>query len=802
MSEKRWQLTPTHPFGVEIAADARLRSTDYLDDQVWEVVPGMADSPALALQTRYGGRVGLASIVPMWVLDHRPIYQYQAYAKPPVITDFAPGYARLEGNIVPGVTIRVEYWAIDSHSVGARCTLRNTGSSAVTNLELQLVGFAAASGKELKLTAIDLPEGGKALSLGAIGNVFPVIIADPAAVSADSPSKIAVRLNLRAGGTKTIRWVHAALPQQAQSIALAQAHLKANWNTALRKIVQAAEAIPVIETGDADTDAAIAFSYQQLVQSFLKPTASLPFASFVANRQPGRGYSPRGDGTDHPRGWSGQNPALAYLTALGIAPVAPEWAWGVLRNYLAVQREDGWIDWKPGLAGQQQGVLCMPILARLAWGVFQYTEDEAALRDVFPGLVKFLDRWFVPDLDGDRDGLPEWQSEIQTGYPFFPTFAQGLPWGQNADIRYIETPDLIAYLLSEAISLREIAYFLRDETIEARMNERVEALQAALESLWDEGDGRYVYRERDTHITTGSVPILREAHGEEEYLLAEPLDPPNRLVVHVRGGWEHIPGLTLTLDGLDGSGARVHETAAAGDFVWSTGHGTYTSKSIFAQIDRVRADGLSRVYEVEAATLDTSAFDLNGVLPLWSVGVPLDRAASLTRALSDQFLRATGVVMFSTRDPRFDPASAEGATGVRPFWLTLIGEGLIETGSIEFATDILKRLIATQVAVLKAEKAFYEFYHPDEPRGLGEKGSTFGIIPLHLLMRVLGIRIVSPTKVWTGGAYHWGETVTVRQHGITVRRSPERVEIVFPSGETVELPGDAEWQEISPAAQP
>ena len=133
------------------------------------------------------------------------------------------------------------------------------------------------------------------------------------------------------------------------------------------------------------------------MQSFLKPTASLPYASFVATRQPGHGYSARGDGTDYPRSWSGQTPTLAYLSALAIASINPEMAQGILRNYLAVQRADGWIDWKPGLAGQQQEQLCLPVLARMAWGIWQYSQDDDFLRETFPGLLRFFERWLTCD---------------------------------------------------------------------------------------------------------------------------------------------------------------------------------------------------------------------------------------------------------------------------------------------------------------------------------------------------------------------------------------------------------------------
>ncbi len=793
MSERRWQLTPHSPTALQIAADARLSLTDYTDDQVWEVVLGQSEAPAMALQTRYGGRVGLASLVPMWIVERRPVYQYQAYAVPPVVTQFAPGYTRLEAKITPTLTVRAEYWVIESHAVGGRFTVKNTAGHALPDLVLDLVGFAAAAGKEIKLGTVARPEGGHALVLGNLPRLQPIVLLENGYASPDSSSKVSAKLSLPPRGQAIIRFVHAGLPDAAASLALAQKLLAENWTPALRKIAIGLNDIPYIETGDAAVDTAIAFSYHQLVQSFLKPTASLPYASFVETRRPEQGFSSRGDGTDHPRSWRGQTPIAAYLTALAVTPIQAKWGWGVLRNYLAVQRQDGWIDWKPGLAGQKQGLMCLPLLARLAWGLFQYTEDDDALREVYPKLAKFFEHWFSPELDTDHDGFPEWQSEIQTGYSFFPTFAQGLPWGQNADIRTVESPDLLAYLLSEAVSLREIAYFLGDTAGETRFAERGTAVKAALDTLWN-GE-RYTYRDRDTHATTAGRTLLENGPGNDEHFLAERLDPPNRLIVQINGGLD-APKIGLYIDGTTPTGEKVREVADSTDFVWSSGRGSYTTKQVFQQVDRVHVEGLSRVFTVSVRTLDTLGFDLNALLPLWSVDIAPDRAARLVSDLRDQFLRPNGVTMLSTRDPRFDPKEALGSTGIRPFWLTLIGEGLIEVGQVELATDLLKRLISVQVAVLTADKAFYEFYHPDEARGLGDVGSVKGIIPLHLLLRVLGVRILSKKKVWTGGAFHWGSPVSVTQSGVTVTRGPQGTHIEFPSGTVVDLPSNAEWQQV------
>ena len=92
---------------------------------MWELYPGTGEAAALTLQTRFGGRAGLASLVPLWTHDGRTIYQSLTYVKPPVITAFAPAYIQAEAELMPGITLLAEYWAMESHAVGGRFTLGN-----------------------------------------------------------------------------------------------------------------------------------------------------------------------------------------------------------------------------------------------------------------------------------------------------------------------------------------------------------------------------------------------------------------------------------------------------------------------------------------------------------------------------------------------------------------------------------------------------------------------------------------------------------------------------------------------------
>jgi hypothetical protein len=796
---RRWQIDPNQAFVLPLAADARLSQTDYADDQVWDLSLGEIDSPALALQTRYGGRAGLVSLVPMWLHEGRSIYQYQAYAIPPIITGFAPGYLRVQASLTHQLALQAEYWAMESHAIGARFTLSNAHTTP-TQIRLDVLGHVGIGGQERKLAVMPLTSGGHALSLGRIGNLNPALVLEGG--SGDSEGYISPKIGreFTVEGRKkmVVKWVCAGLPDAAASIALAQRWLQADWESAFQQINLAAEAIPIIETGDPGFDLLLANSWQQLVLSVLKPTASLPHASLVATRASDHGFSPRGDGSDHDRTWNGQDPTFIYPAALALASVNPQIAQGIVRNYLALQRQDGWLDHKPGLGGQRENILCMPVLARLSWGIFQYSEDSQFLRDVFPGLIRFFERWLQEDTD--HDGLPEWTNERQSGTVFLPTFAAGQAWGQNADIRLVEPPGLLAFLLSEAASLREIAYYLHDSAAEAKLKGQIDALKTALESLWR--DDRYVYRDRDSHITTNSVVILAEGRGDEEHLPVIAVNPPNRLIVRVTGGVDHAPKLKLYIQGLNAEGETIEETAEIQDFLWQNRRGVYTSRQIYAQVDRIRCDGLSRVYSIHAQTLDTTRLDINALLPLWSVSLPPERAERLVLWMtdSDHFWREGGVTLCSVQDPDFNPANLDGCGGVWPFWLTLLGEGLIESGHIQTAFDLFQRFTRTQMSVFQNEKQFFEFYHSDEAKGLGTPGHLNGVLPLHLLMRLIGVRVISEHKVWVGGQFLWDSPVSLQQHGVRIKRSREETIITFPSGYETKISGER-WQEITDSGQ-
>lgn len=785
------------PFTFILAADARLSQTNYLDDQSWELTLAAGDEPALALQSRYGSRVGLVSLVPMWQHDNRMIYETQTYAESPSVIAFAPGYVRCEAKLTPELVLLADYWVMESQAVGGRYTLTNAGSVPQT-IRLDLFGHVGSE-RKYPSAILTLQDQTNALSLGRFPSFEPVVVLENANIeaplSAKPSPKIGVSLTLEVGESVQVRWVHAGLRDMNASIQRAQFWLAQDWDAAFRQVGELAQAIPTLSTGNVDFDTTVAYSYQQLVQAFMRPTEHMPYPSFVATRQPSRGFSRRGDGSDYDRGWNGQSAQLAYLIGLAITSVDAELAQGIVHNYLAVQAEDGSVDSKPGLGGQREGMLCPPLLARLAWGIFQMTQDKEFLKAVYPRLVDFFNRWADEDLDADRDTLPEWQDERQMGYVFFPTFGSGQPWAQNLNIRQVETPDLAAYLLSEAVSLQKMAQILEDPGA-YELGGRAADLRKRTNRLWYEDGARYAYHDRDTDSVSTKMVIVENGRADEEHLPARKLSLPARVIVQVEGGTGKVPLASLYLAGLDAQGQKIEETVDVKDFTWSYGNGFYTSRYVYSTVDRIRFEGLSRVYRIRAYTVDLTRLDINAVLPLMDAEISSQHRAALVKLLDDEthFKRQSGLTIVSAQDANFDPSSANGGGGTWVFWTTLVGEALIEHGQYNLAVDFLKRLLDTQTHVLKEQRYFSEFYHSDTVAGLGETGHVGGIVPLYLLSRILGVQIISMGRVWTGGTFAWESPVTVRQHGVTVKRSVSGTHIEFPSGHVVDLEAEAVWQ--------
>jgi hypothetical protein len=808
-----WHLTQADPLALRLAADARLAPTDYPNDHIWELGLAGGDPPALGVRTTYGLRAQDMRLFHGFAEGDQQVTDPAEFAAPPVVHAFYVNYLRVTFEPFAGLVVTADYWVPDSHTLAGQFTFTNR---AAMPREARLLFSALLKPLDNpKVMATDQLDifGRAGLLEGQTGNLDVLVLLEGPAERTPAPYPTLVRLlRLEAAETISVRWVQAAsLFPTAPPLAPARGEpppidhreaglerirqllLKEEWEGEFARIELLNAGLLDIETGDRDWDAALAFAQTVALRSYVGPTAHLPHPSFVFSRHADRGHSVKGDGSDYTWLWNGQVATEAYINLPQIVPAAPELAKGVIRNWLAVQSEDGFIDWKPGLAGQRERTLCIPLLASLAWRLYEHTEDAAFLAEVYPGLRRFLDVWFTTRQDRDADGLPEWSHTIQSAFDDNPSFVLWQPWGQGADITAAEAPDLAAYLYRECRALERMAALV-GQPPDPALAERAERLAQRVDGMWRGAVASYQYVDRDSHAGPAGT-LLASGRGDLGVDIARRFVSPARLLVKVIGPREARPQMSVSFSGRGRRGRHRVENVRKSRVQWFFGIGTATSDKLYSQLDRVEVRGLTDEHEVTVSTVDYTHQDQTLLLPLWAgLPDPARAEALVRRTLLDpsRYWRENGLPNCSASDPAYRPDNRGGSGGVWMMWNTMLGEGLVDYGYRAEAADLIARLMRGIVYCLKEEKAFREAYNPDQLEGLGDRDYLWGVAPVALFMYVLGLRIVSPRKVYLSGRNPFPWPVTIRHKGLTIVRAQEFTTVIFPSGRSATAAGEAQ----------
>jgi hypothetical protein len=793
-----WRLTQANPLALRLCADVRFGPTDYADDQIWELSLAGGDPPALSLHTTYGLRAREMRIFPAFREGDSLALDPDSFAAPPVVQRFAVNNLQLAFRPLPDLQVHADYWCPDSHTVAGQFILSND-SRAARSLRFDL-------GAELR----PLPGGDILAPAHAAGIHFlkgctgtpglhPALLLDGGLPPEASAWPALTRsLELAPGETATLRWAHCARPGWEAGLAAAQGWLASGWPIHFQRLKHLAADVPVIETGDPDWDATLAFSYKVALQSYVGPTQHLPYPSFVFARTPNKGYSPGGDGSDHSWMWNGQVATEAYVSLPQIVQAAPDLAKGIIRNYIAVQDPSGFIDWKPGLAGQRERALCIPLLASLAWCLYEYTEDRDFIAEVYGPLSRFVQLWFSERYDRDQDGTPEWSHTVQSAFDDCPSFVRWQSWGQAADISLAESPDLTAYLYRELKALIKMAHTLDRDEDTPPLAARVEILRLAADGMWRDDTACYHYVDIETHESPPGFEFSTAAASGGPVIIpvARKFSQLARVLVRVQGPKDAEPGqVSVTIRGRGRRGRHRVEELPARRMSWYWGLGSVTSDKVYAEIEAVEVRGVPAGWQVFAGTVDYTRLDQTLLLPLWAGLARGDRRDALVgRTLTDpqRFWRPYGIPNCSAQDPAYAPDNVNGSGGVWMMWNTMIGEGLADNGYPALAAELIRRIMEGIIHSLKTDKSFHEAYNCDKLEGLRERDYLWGVAPVHLFLRTLGLRIVSERKVWLRGPNPFPWPVTVKWRGVSVTKAAGQTTVQFPSGRNVTLESDVE----------
>lgn len=775
-------LNAGSPISLTISADARLSTTNYLDDQIWVLSQKNGEPLSLALETTYGLRAAKARLFPRFIESHDAVSDPKKFIKPATIRCYFPNFIKLSYSPIEGINVVSEYWSPGSEAVAGRIRITNSSPrNKQFRFEWVSILKPGEGGHRMSPKVIeDVP-----VLVGSSGGIIPVSFITGGAATIDSPYPALIfGLDLPPEKTRQFIWSQAALNTEEESFRQAREIAGCNWEAEIARIELQNSHQVEIHTGDLEWDKVFSLTQNKALGLLMSPTAHLPEISFVSTRNPDNGYSLSRDGTDYGHQWNGQTPLDTYYLSSLILPSAPKLCEGLLINFLEHRNEMGEVDWRPGLGGQTTNRLATPILASLAWKIYQFNQDDDFLKVVFPELLSFFFSWFSSQHDRDGDGIPEWDHPIQAGIEDHPIFSRWQPWTQGIDIATAESPSLCAFLYQESQALIRIAKELNLKDQIPILLKHAEILHTAVEAAWNEQANSYSYWDRDTHVAS-KQQVIGDITGSGAIYINNRFNEPIRLIIRIKTGQESTRKPQIIIHGLSHSGKHKLERIGSDRILWFPGWGTSTSEMTYTEIEYIEVSGLESDDYLSISSAGLTQQDLTNLLPLWAKIPTSKRAEAMVRNTiinNEKFWRPHGIPPCPDFDKYPDITSCQA---VYLPWCHMIGEGLLSYGYRKESAELITNIMEAVIQTLKDEGEFRQYYNVETGKGFGEHNSLWGLAPLGLFLEVLGVRLLSHEKVGLAGNNPFPWPITVKYRGLTILRSNDKTQVVFPDGQII-----------------
>ena len=778
---REWSLTPQDPLNLTLAADMRLCTPDYINDQIWEVEIDSGEPAALSLQTTFGLRARSMRLFPRFTAGGKVIASPSQFFGPIVVQKLYSNFIALTFSPFSGLFVSYEIRVPLSTAVCGRFFITNQlpGKRHI-RFEMCSVLFPA-KGHAMAYTQMQLVN----VLVGQTGELIPTLFLTGGPEPGPGPHpSLMVDLDFDPMETRQLTWAQATAASHQESFEQARLVAAQPWQAERARVEMASMRDTLqIQTPDEDWNAAMAFSQQKALGAFFPANEHLPHPSFVQARQPDHGYSPGGNGYDYPAAWSGQSPLEAYYLS-NVLSMAPELTRGVLENFLSIQDKTGYIDGKPGLGGQRGRHLAMPILAALAWKVYQADGDEDFLIEIFPKLLSFFWTWFSPANDRNNDGLPEWTYPYQTGYEENPLFDTGHSWSMGVDITFMHSPALEALLYKEAKILAKIAQKASRGDAVTLLERQAEKIKSSVDGFWNGRTAMYRYSDRETGLSLKGR-LLGKLKGPGTLKPKGEYKQPVRLVIQVQTQSPGVRRPEIIVEEVPSKGES--EVITGAHFRWHHNGLVATSEKVHRRIGQIQVKNIDPKDDVIVCTVDYTTEDHTLLLPLWA-GIPdQERAQVLVRKTildTDRFDQPFGIPASPLLS---DEESASVCMSVYLPWNLLIAEGLLAYGFRDEAARVFTKTMAAVIHNLKERNAFYQRYHAQTGQGLGERNALNGLVPVGLFLQTLGVHIISDKKVHLEGENPFPWSVTIQFRGLKIIRGMGYTQVTFPNGKSTRV---------------
>jgi hypothetical protein len=763
-----------------LAADPQFTNISPENDQVWELDLKQTSIYPFHLHTTYGLRASSMRLFPNLVRNNQQLLVNGKMDPKPYVSQYAPAFLKINSILENNIAFSFDVFAIESDVLVGEVTIEN-GSDEAIDLTLRLAAVLTPMG--MGMSSRPEKEVNQHFITGNSDEFWPVLFISggPTGVSNPYPA-LSLPLQISDHETARVSWALASKKSQYASLTKAQTVLGSNWREkAMRQIMSNAAKTIQIRTGNPDWDAAFSLA-QTCARSHLGPTT-------IDEEKPHILRSRLPDNTPSRGKDSQKQDDLTTLESNHLAqvllPSHPKIFENQIRTYLRRTEEDGSLNSRLQNSPFLKPYKEPPLLAKLSLDHYETHQHKDFLLRIFPQLCRIFESWIMAPASTQGEIIPSWQNpqqlQLETGLFSFDIWED---WGRGIDIQMVKSPSLAAMLLRETKSLMKMSEILGDDIQYQRFLGLSQKLEKSLQEFWVESRAEFCYQDRQS-----SRSPSREFHYpstfQEKIEFNKTFVEPQRLLCHLYSGDEKTRACRVRIQGADEHGKAITEEFAGREILWVLGRAHLMTKNLFHTLESLSIEGLSREDRFVIESVDLQQTDITCLLPVWSDGIRQEQLEALIETALDQNDPALINGIPETWRSHTDlPANLP--INVNVMWNTLIIEGLVSQGLNLEARDLFSNLMETIVHGLKNYNGFFPGYDHENRLPSGGRNAIAGLAPLHLFLKIAGIKLLSPSRVavWGSNPFPW--PIEVHWQGLSLIRHGAHTRITFSNGAVYE----------------
>ncbi len=763
------QSQKTDAFCQILSADVRFSLPDVMNDQVWELNPGISQPRALSLITTYGFRASQMHVFPEFTLEDQVITDPVEYSKFPEITYSSTNFTVVKFSPFQDIDVFYRLWVPTSQIiVGELACVNNSPHTKTLGVDWLVHLIPVNNGSPMR----QVPMGLSTVLQGECADLFPVFyLAGGAYASSAAIPGLATKLLLMPGADKRLTWALASHTSMDASFQQARQFSSKSLDVEQLKFEMADKRdLLMCETAHQDITQMLERSNLRARQFVMPALQQFNQPTYVTTRDANTGSYPRLDILEINPGWSGQTLPEILLLAENLLPGNFGVIKGLLQNMFTHQSPDGSIDHQVGPNGPRTGHSALPILSQLVANLYPYLEDLNWLEEIHPRLLAFLKTWITINAS-DLLEIRELSHPIQVGIELNNPQSGLLPsdlWIRLKSSDNILVPSL---LLREVSALLQITHLLQKETEVDWLEQVRELLRALLEHLWDNNNATFIQPDRSTGQASKGL-IIHQYRKNGAFKPVRRLPRSGRIYVRICGENRVSTRFCCRIQGTN-ENERIEMLIQQSNLLAAGQAWVCVSEKAFSSVDSVTIIDLPVGSTLEIGQADLMEKDLTGFLVLYAGFLSPSRVARFLRAnpIKQFFSEHSGALISLDRKGAMLPAPA--------YIVTLIVKGLLRYKRISLAEELYHCQFIDRLRV-------------KQPATRGAPPVTLRTIddlaPVNLFLNIRGlVRITGKEVILSHFIKRQLDAVTVQYNKVELKMKPFVTELRTQTGEVIYL---------------